>query len=154
MLRQWLRPSITLHFHFLSCGVHSVTRGCIFQHFVLQQLEENVPPGNGTHKLLVEGLIGSGAGQPVFSNFTAVQYESKFVSLFIQTDRPMYYPPMKGTLLLCKFQCLQTSRKSQNKKWPLTRAMQEVFPFQFCSGFLGFVHHWCQCMGQWQSTLW
>ena len=60
------------------------------------QIEENIPPGNGTHKLLVEGLVGSGPGQPIFSNFTAIQYESKYVSLFIQTDRPMYYAPMKG----------------------------------------------------------
>ena len=50
----------------------------------------------GDHKLTVEGLVGSGVGQAMFFNETKVLFDTKFVSLFIQTDHPMYYPEQAG----------------------------------------------------------
>ena len=54
----------------------------------------------GSHKLTVEGLINDGYGQPIFRNETEVHFETKYVSLFVTTDRPVYYPPGTGTVFL------------------------------------------------------
>ena len=43
----------------------------------------------GKHKLVVEGLIGT--ENAVFRNSSNLVFDTKFVSMFIQTDRPVYY---------------------------------------------------------------
>ena len=50
----------------------------------------------GVHKLVVEGHVSGGRGDPVFHNETILAFDPKYVSLFIQTDKPMYYPPQSG----------------------------------------------------------
>lgn len=47
----------------------------------------------GEHKLVVQGLVSGGRGDPIFHNETVLIFDPKYVSLFIQTDKPMYYPP-------------------------------------------------------------
>jgi hypothetical protein len=56
------------------------------------QVPDSVLPGK--HQLVVEGLVeGRNA---IFRNSTEVFFSTKYVSLFIQTHLPVYYPPQKG----------------------------------------------------------
>ena len=50
----------------------------------------------GEHKLTVEGLVNGRNGLSVFKNVTKVVFDTKYVSLFIQTNVPVYYPPQTG----------------------------------------------------------
>ena len=71
------------------------------------QVPITVTPGK--HKVVVEGLVGS--ENAVFRNSSALIFDTKYVSMFIQTDRPVYYsswvPNNEG-----KFQSLSTGQKS------------------------------------------
>lgn len=51
---------------------------------------------NGTHRLTVEGVTSAGAGQQVFKNETILEFDSKYVSVFIQTDSPTYMQDQLG----------------------------------------------------------
>jgi hypothetical protein len=70
-----------------------VNVGKIWFVFVLQ-VPETV--SKGEHKLVVEGHVSGGRGDPIFHNETLLTFDPKYVSLFIQTDKPMYHPPQKG----------------------------------------------------------
>lgn len=68
-----------------------------FYIYLKQQVPETIT--SGEHKLVVEGLISSGWGDPIFHNETVLIFDPKYVSLFIQTDKPMYYPPQTGNVV-------------------------------------------------------
>lgn len=63
----------------------------------MSQVPATVLPGQ--HKLVIEGSLHRntiGSGQPIFRNQTVLAFESKYVSLFIQTSRPIYHFGQRG----------------------------------------------------------
>ncbi len=52
----------------------------------------------GSHRMVVEGLAATVYGDPVFRNETELQFETKYISVFIQTDRYVYFPTNSGEL--------------------------------------------------------
>ena len=56
---------------------------------------ENTQAGNYT--LRVEGSINGGLSGNVFENETDIIFDSKQVSLFIQTNKPLYKQGQTGT---------------------------------------------------------
>ena len=59
--------------------------------------------GDGVHKLVVEGIVNldqNGVGQPIFRNETDLDFHSKYISIFVQTDNPLYYPEQIGMVSL------------------------------------------------------
>lgn len=55
-----------------------------------------VPDGvsPGIHKLTIIGIVNHGsdtAGEVAFRNTTTLIYDAKYVSMFIETDKPLYF---------------------------------------------------------------
>nr|UCK81481.1 macroglobulin-complement related protein-like 3 [Arenicola marina] len=80
-------------------GVEYATSQEIFYDKGTKRLQLMVPETvmPGKHKLSVQGLVSGGRGDPIFHNETALVFDSKYISLFIQTEKPVYYPPQEVT---------------------------------------------------------
>ena len=50
----------------------------------------------GSHRLLVEGLAGQGNGDILFTNETQLDFETKYMSVYIRPDHFEYYPDNIG----------------------------------------------------------
>ena len=50
----------------------------------------------GSHRLLVEGLANTAGGDILFTNETELNFETKYMSVFIRTDHFEYYPENTG----------------------------------------------------------
>ena len=50
----------------------------------------------GSHRLLVEGLANTAGEDILFTNETELNFEAKYISVFIRTDHFEYYPETTG----------------------------------------------------------
>ncbi|ELU06775.1 hypothetical protein CAPTEDRAFT_193982 [Capitella teleta] len=86
-------PEISMH-AILSCNEEEYASGSVtFTTEGTKVIQMQVPLSvtAGKHHLVVEGLVEG--RNTIFRNTTEILFDSKYVSLFIITDMPIYYPP-------------------------------------------------------------
>ena len=68
---------------------------------VVFQIPVDILPGS--HRLLVEGLANTAGGDILFTNETELNFETKYMSVFIRTDYFEYYPETTGMHIPSQF---------------------------------------------------
>ena len=68
---------------------------------IVFQIPFDVLPGS--HRLLVEGLANTAGGDILFTNETELNFETKYMSVFIRTDHFEYYPETTGMHIPLQF---------------------------------------------------